>query len=240
MSKYRNSRRDSKNFEFFPKRVFQTFDSKHGSPEEYSDFFFVKLNNYVVQLIGVASVLSRHGSFTIFFTPKQYEPRRPFFYTSKHGTRRIFRKNFKVFATQVFQIFDSKHGSPENYSDFFFKLNNYVVQLIKLKNYVFELNGFTSVSHDFGSRKIFLLLNDSSHGPHFSACQNIETLDRIQKISNFSLKRFSRYLTPNMALQTIILTSFFFFFFLFFPFFSSSRLRAMRSPGHNSSKILSN
>ena len=27
---------------------------------------FIKLNNYVVQLIGVASVLSRHGSFTIF------------------------------------------------------------------------------------------------------------------------------------------------------------------------------
>ena len=82
--------------------------------------------------------------------------------------------------------------------------------IIKLKNYVFELNGFTSVLHDFGSRKIFLLLNDSSHDPHFSACQNIETLDGIQKISNFSLHRFSRYLTPNMALQNIILTSFFF------------------------------
>ena len=26
----------------------------------------IKLNNYVVQLIGVASVLLRHGSFTIF------------------------------------------------------------------------------------------------------------------------------------------------------------------------------
>ena len=41
----------------------------------------------------------------------------------------------------------------------------------------------------FGSQKIFLLLNDSSHDPHFSACQNIETLDWIQKISNFSLPR---------------------------------------------------
>ena len=62
----------------------------------------------------------------------------------------------------------------------------------------------------FGSFAIFLLLNDSSHDPHFSACQNIETLDGIQKISNFSFHRFSRYLTPNMALQKIILTSFFF------------------------------
>ena len=84
-----------------------------------------------------------------------------------------------------------------------------ILSLIKLKNYVFELNGFTSVSHDFGSRKIFLLLNDSSHDPHFSACQNIKTRDRIQKISNFSLHRFSRYRTPNMALQNIILTFFF-------------------------------
>ena len=180
------------------------------------------------------------------------------------------------------------------------------------KNYVFELIDFTSILHDFGSGKIFLLLYDSSHDPHFSACQNIETLDRIQKISNFSLQRFSRYLTPNMTLQKIILTSFFklnnyvvqligsssvqhdlgllrFFlllndsshdahfstrqnmkpeeflekksnFFLnwfsrystpnmtlqkiiltFFVFcFSSSRSRAMRSPRHNSSKILSN
>ena len=109
------------------------------------------------------------------------------------------------------------------------------LNLVKLKNYVFELYGFTSVSHDFGSRKIFLLLNDSSHDPHFSACQNIETLDQTQKISNFSLHRFSRYLTPNMALQKIILTSFFLFFFS-----SSSRSRAMRSPRHNFSKILSN
>ena len=108
--------------------------------------------------------------------------------------------------------------------------------LIKLKNYVFELYGFASVPLRFGSRKIFLLLHDSSHDPHFSACQNIETLDRIQKISNFSLHRFSRYSTPNMALQKIILT----FFVLCFCFSSSSRSRAMRSPRHNFSKILSN
>ena len=85
------------------------------------------------------------------------------------------------------------------------------IPLVKLKNYVFELNGFASVPLRFGSRKIFLLLNDSSHDPHFSAFQNIETLDRIQKISNFSFHRFSRYLTPSMAHQKIILTSFFLF-----------------------------
>ena len=55
------------------------------------------------------------------------------------------------------------------------------------------------------------------------------------KKSNFSIHGFLRYLTPNMALQKIILTSFFFSFFS-----SSSRSRAMRSPHYNSSKIFSN
>ena len=81
-------------------------------------------------------------------------------------------------------------------------MNNYVVQLIR----------FTSVLARLGSRNIFSLLNDSSHDPHFSACQNIKTLDGTQKISNFSLHEFLRYLTQNMALQKIILTSFLFFF----------------------------
>ena len=40
MSKYKNSRPDSKNFKFFSPPVFQIIDSKHGSPEDYSDFFF--------------------------------------------------------------------------------------------------------------------------------------------------------------------------------------------------------
>ena len=91
--------------------------------------------------------------------------------------------------------------------------NLFVFVFVKLNNYVVQLLTFTSVVARHGSRKIFLLLNDSSHDPHFSACQNIETLERNQKISNFSLYRFSRYLTPNMALQKIIPTSFFFFFF---------------------------
>ena len=103
-----------------------------------------------------------------------------------------------------------------------------------LNNYVVQLLTFTSVLARHGSRKIFLLLNDSSHDPHFSAFQNIETLDGIQKISNFSLRRFSRYSTPNMALQKIIPT------FFVFCFSSSSRSRAMRSPCHNFSKMLSN
>ena len=149
---------------------------------------------------------------------------------SKYRNSRRDSKNFEFFSPRVFQIFDSKHGSPEDYSDFFFvffKLNNYVVQLF----------GSASVTARFGSFAIFLLLNDSSHDPHFSACQNIETLDRIQKISNFFLSRFSRYSTPNMALQKIILTSFVCFFS---SSSSSSRSRAMRSPRHNFSKILSN
>ena len=59
--------------------------------------------------------------------------------------------------------------------------------------------------------------------------------ESLEKKSNFSLYGFSRYLTSNMALQKIILT----FFFVFFCF-SSSRSRAMRSPCHNFSKMLSN
>ena len=62
---------------------------------------------------------STHKGLNDFFSPKLFKPRRPFFYTSKYGTWRLFRKKIKFFSPQVFQIFDSKHGSPENYSDFF-------------------------------------------------------------------------------------------------------------------------
>ena len=138
-------------------------------------------------------------------------------------------KKMNFLAVQVTEIFDlngiSKRAKFLLFSFLFvFMLNNYVVQHI----------GSASMTARFGSFAIFLLLNNLSHDPHFSACQNIETLDGIQKISNFSLRRFSRYLTPNMALQKIILTSFFVFCF------SSSRSRAMRSPRHNFSKLLSN
>ena len=107
--------------------------------------------------------------------------------------------------------------------------------IFKLNNYVVQLHDFTSVPSKLGSRKIFLLLNDSSHDYHFSTCQNMKPGESKEKKSNFSLHGFSRYLTPNMALQTIILT-----FFVFFFFSSSSRSRAMRSSCHNFSKILSN
>ena len=106
-------------------------------------------------------------------------------------------------------------------------LNNYVVQHI----------GSASMTARFGSFAIFLLLNDLSHDTHFSTLQNVEPEEFLEKISNFFLDGFSRYSTPNMALQKIILTSF--FVFCFFSS-SSSRLRAMRSPRHNFSKILSN
>ena len=55
-----------------------------------------------------------------FFTPKRFEPRPSFFSMSKYRNSRRYSKNFKFFSPQVFQIFDSKHGSPDNYSDFFF------------------------------------------------------------------------------------------------------------------------
>ena len=67
---------------------------------------------------------------------------------------------------------------------------------------------------------IFFLRNYSSHDARFSTRQNMEPEDFLEKKSNFSIHGFSRYSTPNMALEKIILTSFFFvfvFFFFFFP-----------------------
>ena len=141
---------------------------------------------------------------------------------SKYGNFPVASKKFKFFSQLVFLIFDSKHGFPENYSDF-------------LKSQQLRCWDFLEVASElarFGSGTIFLLPNDLSHDSHFSTCQNMETFQWLHKNSNFSLYRFSWYLTPNMALQTIILT--------FFVFFSYSRLRAMRFPSHNFSKILSN
>ena len=106
-------------------------------------------------------------------------------------------------------------------------LNNYVVQHI----------GSASVTARFGSFAIFLLLNDSSHDPHFSACQSIETLDGIQKNFEFFFSRVfqifdSKHGSPEDYSD--------FFFVFCFCFSSSSRTKAMRSPRHNSSKMLSN
>ena len=103
----------------------------------------------------------------------------------------------------VSEIFDRKHIALNG--ERVIKLNNYVVQLI----------GLASVTTRDGSFTIFLLIHDMSHDAHFSTRQNMEPEEFLEKISNFSLHRFFRYLTPNMALQKIILTSFFFFFFFF-------------------------
>ena len=115
----------------------------------------------------------------------------------------------------------------------FIDCNHFILLLFKLNNYFVQLIGSSSVQHDLGLLRFFLLLNDSSHDAHFSTRQNMEPEEFLEKKSNFSLHGFSRYSTPNIALQRIILT-----FFVFC--FSSSRSRAMRSPRHNSSKILSN
>ena len=55
-----------------------------------------------------------------FFTPKRFESRPPHFSTRQNMEPEDFLgKKIKFFSLRVFQIFDSKHGSPENYSDFF-------------------------------------------------------------------------------------------------------------------------
>ena len=77
-----------------------------------------------------------------------------------------------------------------------------------------------------GSFTIFSLLNDMSHDAHFSTRRNIEPGDCLEKKSNFSLHGFFRYLTSNMALQKIILTS---FFLLLLPDRGVGVLRAITS-----------
>ena len=101
--------------------------------------------------------------------------------------------------------------------------------IIKLNNYVVQLIGLASVLSRRGSFTIFLLLNDSSHDAHFSTRQNMKPGESLEKKSNFSLHGFSRYLTSNMALQKIILTSFFFVFLLLLPDRGLCVLRAITS-----------
>ena len=155
-------------------------------------------------------------------TSKQFEPGPSFSMSQdpfsdsmlKYGNSRGARTKFqnfpiflhRFFSPQVFLIFDSKHGSPENYSDFF-----------NLNYYTYVVRCWDSWTR-FGTRTIrvlndFVLLNDLSHDSHFSTRQNMETLDFLRKKYCFSLHGFFRYLTPNMALQKIILTSFVSFFF---------------------------
>ena len=85
------------------------------------------------------------------------------------------------------------------------------VMLIKLNNYVVQLIRFTSVLARHGSRKIFLLLNNSSHDAHFSTCQNMETEDFLEKKSNFLSTGF-----PDIWLQTWLSRKLFWLLFFFF------------------------
>ena len=95
-------------------------------------------------------------------------------------------------------------------------------------------NDFALVTERNRVEMIFLLLNHLSHDTHFSKRKNMDIFQGLKKFKIFSLHRFSWYSIPNMALQKIILTSFFDICFSF------SRSRAMRFPWHNFSKILSN
>ena len=65
---------------------------------------------------------------------------------------------------------------------------------------------------------MFLLLNHLSHDAHFSTRQNMETFQFSEKFK-FYLHSFSGYWTPNMAIQKIILYSFYHYYFLLIFFF---------------------
>ena len=122
-----------------------------------------------------------------FVTPKRFKPRAPFFYTSKHGTWRMFRKKIKFFSLRVFQIFDPKYGSPENYSDF-----------LSWTTTLFSLLGLLRYSTIWVFYDFFLLLNDSSHDVHFSTCQNMEPEKFLEK----KIKFFLSTGFPDIRLQT--------------------------------------
>ena len=143
----------------------------------------IKLNNYVVQLIGSSSVQHDLGLLRIFLLLND-SSHDAHFSTCQNMEPGKFLEKKSNFSLHGFSRYSTPNMALQKII-----LTSFV---FKLKNYVFELYGFTSIPLRFGSRKIFLLLNDSSHDPHFLTCQNIETLDRTQKISNFSLHRFSR------------------------------------------------
>ena len=76
--------------------------------------------------------------FCDFFTPKRFEPRPSFFIMSKYRNSRPDSKNFKFFSPPVFQIIDSKHGSPEDYSDFFFCFCFFLFFFFPIEGYAFS------------------------------------------------------------------------------------------------------
>ena len=115
-------------------RVTEIFDL-NGKPQKGRIPIF-KLNNYVVQLHTFTSVLARFGSRKIFSLLNDSSHDAHFSTRQNMQPENFFEKKIQFFSSRVFQIFDSKHGSPENYSDFFFKLNNYVVQFITFTSWL--------------------------------------------------------------------------------------------------------
>ena len=82
--------------------------------------YIIKLNNYVVQLIRSTSVPARFGFFAIFLLLNDLS-HDTHFSTLQNMESEDFLEKKSNFSIHGFsQIFDSKHGSPENYSDFFF------------------------------------------------------------------------------------------------------------------------
>ena len=168
----------------------------------------IKLNNYVVQLIRSSSVLSRRGSFTIclllndsshdahFATRQNMQPVDFLEKTSNFSLHGFFRYTNPNMALQKIILTS------------FFVFCFFRIEDIAMHSNIFI--GVTSVLSRLGSFTIFLLLTDSSYETHFSTSQNMDPEDFLEKKSNFSLHGFSRYSTPNMALQKIIPTSFLF------------------------------
>ena len=160
---------------------------------------------------------STHKGLNDFFSPKLFKLRRPFLYKSKYGTWRFFRKKIKFFSLRILRIFDSKHGSPENYSDF-------LISATTLLRFLVLLRG----THNSGFEK-------------FLTPERFEPRLPILYTSKNGTWRFLKnqcFLStglPDIWLRTWLYRKLFWLFFS-----SSSRSRAMRSPCHNFSKILSN
>ena len=63
--------------------------------------------NIYAEQLRCSAYCTRFGALTTwvfydFFTPKRFEPRRPFFYTLKYETWWVFRKKIKFFSLRIF------------------------------------------------------------------------------------------------------------------------------------------
>ena len=84
------------------------------------EIVFNLLISATAEIILFASGTDGSGSGKIFLLLNYSSHDPQFFYTSRYRNFPVIRKKIKFLSSRVLQIFDTEHGSHENYSDFFF------------------------------------------------------------------------------------------------------------------------